>query len=675
MRHFKKALRLILALLVCLAVFSAFGGAPVSSAAPASRSASQSGEAMDAYKQYTEQVHHDDEWSYDIQRFGLFDFNGDGTEELITLGGGQMDYTKIFTFRNGAVEYVHWGTNFDVYDNGVLFYSFDGNPEYRLRSYYKMGDDFSFELVFRYAIWPDLDGETYSVGEDAYSGSRKVPFEQVQAQLDAILSGAQPAKITFYENTAEARNEVFGTYSDRPTGENAESDIDWYFQSYPADRGNDHFAEISANLCLKTYDNDGLNADSVEGYLKYDLGFQDGKIYSSDYGYQGAVINMHYSFAYTIAAREYRGADSDGSTGLLVIVARGSQSIREFGSDKFSGTSPGYRGYEVYDVVDAFAKNIIANLSRVVDPAKHYKVLLTGHSLGGAAVNLAAAQIIDNSVSNVTVKNKKTDVVCYSFGAIDSIRTDGTVSSGYESIHNITNYYDSFGPEGWPDIFSAAGNSRYGKFGHIDLFWKDLDKEFRSVKSHDMSTYCQAVKDGIIEYEKASHQKILAIRCPVDVTVYRGGELAGKIIGDEVAEGSSFLPMSAVDGAKYILLPDDEDYSFEITATDSGTMEVSVFDAETSGERTVFEGIALERGKTFTGKIGGSADPADLTLYVTDQNGEPTAEISRDGAETPLSEAFGRSPLPVLLSIAYLIVVIASPVIAVALLLRKKANR
>ena len=263
--------------------------------------------------------------------------------------------------------------------------------------------------------------------------------------------------------------------------------------------GNKELALITAELSLKTYDNDGSNDESVRGYLTYDLGFDNANIYSNNYG---------GSLAFTLATKPYKGSDSDGNTDILVIVARGSQTPYELYMDKFTSAKDSYSSYQIYDIVKDFRNAIFEGLDNVVDPNKNYKVVVTGHSLGGASANLVAAQIIDGYEGKVNVKNKSKDVFCYTFGAIDSIVSDGTVYKGYEGIHNVTNYYDSFGPNGWPDFVSAAGNSRYGKFGHIDLFEKDIDKGANGAhKNHDMDTYRDAVRDGLVRFEKASDQK------------------------------------------------------------------------------------------------------------------------------------------------------------------------
>jgi hypothetical protein len=166
-------------------------------------------EALSAYKAFTAQAAHEDEWLYTIESFGLFDLNGDGIPELFTLGGGQMDYEKVFTYRDGAVEYVHWGSGFTLYDNGIVSVSFSGGGGYRLYSYYAMGDDLSLDLVYRYAEWY-MDGTSYSVGEDAHDETApKVPYTQIEDEVERMIGGAQTVESLFHKNTAAERDAVF----------------------------------------------------------------------------------------------------------------------------------------------------------------------------------------------------------------------------------------------------------------------------------------------------------------------------------------------------------------------------------------------------------------------------------------------------------------------------------
>ena len=469
----------------------------------------------------------------------------------------------------------------------------------------------------------------------ARSSPCKLGFTRVGCAANFALPTERP--VTSESINAEQDEEFNGS-----TAEDSSYSLERFFRASDLKKGNNELALIAADLSMKTYDNGGLNANSVEGCLIYDFGFEKRNIYSSEYGwYEGSILSVHNPFAYTIATKPYHGADSGSNTDILVVVARGTQSLREYEGDMFSGTTKGHKGYEEYDIVSEFVKAITSNLYRVTDKNKNYKVFLTGHSLGGAAANLTAAMFIDRSIHGVTIKNPQTDVVCYTFGAIDSIRTDTTVSAGYENIHNIYNLSDNFGKFGWV-FFTAAGNSIHGKFGHIDLFNDDRDRgSLTTIQNHDMGTYRDAVIADVqssnrIYYENAEVQRLISFFCPVDVFIYKGNELVGQIVNNEVVESVTQIPMSVVDDAKYALIPDSEEYRVEITATDSGVMQFSCRDAATGNDAKTFTDVALEAGKTMTSTVGGEIETLDVKLYVVNDEGTPIAEILKDGTETPV---------------------------------------
>ena len=246
-------------------------------------------------------------------------------------------------------------------------------------------------------------------------------------------------------------------------------------------------------------------------------------------------------------------------TNLLIIVARGT--INEALRDHYTKANSKFLGYNAYDLIYEFQEDIreeLVNFCNAHEDLENMplKVLVTGHSLGGAAANLVAANFTyyADSGSWWSEVTNKDDIFCYTFGAIDSIDTDGIVSEGFENIHNIYNFYDCFGPYGYVDVISAAGNSMYGKFGHIDMFFDDRSNGSifnGDFHRHMMYTYLDAVNadrsaDNRVYYE-TSHQRIVSVHCPVDVAVYKGSTLVGQIVNNEVVESATHIPMSVLE--------------------------------------------------------------------------------------------------------------------------------
>ncbi len=259
---------------------------------------------------------------------------------------------------------------------------------------------------------------------------------------------------------------------------------------------NDDLALIAANLSLKTYDNGAENDESVRGYLTYDLGFNKknhARIYSNNYG---------GSLAYTVATRDYPGSAADK---LLVIVCQGSTNPYELLKDATALFKSKYKGHLVYDIVQDFINAIDKGLDQVVEEGKRYIVLTTGHSLGGAAANLAAAKMTDQGIPKFNASCPA--VFSYTFGAVNSIVSDAPVTDGYMNIHNVYNELDTFSPTQSGPLLPTGMGSRNGKFGQMDAFVYDyrtdrekkLDEQDMVTQAlnhvnHDMDKYLDAVR-------------------------------------------------------------------------------------------------------------------------------------------------------------------------------------
>ena len=105
----------------------------------------------------------------------------------------------------------------------------------------------------------------------------------------------------------------------------------------------------------------------------------------------------------------------------------------------------------VYDFEEKVWKGLNAYLDENpdVENDKNLKILVTGHSLGGAAANMVAARMdyLRNRGEWISTV-KKENIYCYTFGAIKVLAHDINIEDGYENIYNIYNKYDSFGPNG-----------------------------------------------------------------------------------------------------------------------------------------------------------------------------------------------------------------------------------
>lgn len=197
-------------------------------------------------------------------------------------------------------------------------------------------------------------------------------------------------------------------------------------------------------------------------------------------------------------------------TTVLVITVRGSTTAGEYIGDLWKGwyldpdkVHP-FLNRTVWDNVYDFEELLwdgIEDYLRDADvqTAENLKILITGHSLGGAAANLLGARFTAGVGSDEWWGGKvtKDDIYVYTFEAIKVLTTEENVSAGYENIHNIYNYYDSFGPNGSMSFTNAS--SLNAKFGHTELYSLDEEQGDRKKAFANHVNYRSALEDGIVK--------------------------------------------------------------------------------------------------------------------------------------------------------------------------------
>lgn len=259
----------------------------------------------------------------------------------------------------------------------------------------------------------------------------------------------------------------------------------------PSTNFNNNLALVAAEMSDKAEDMTGLGIKKL--FSEY--GISNCETYN--YEYRGTS-----AFAIGYDTLPIKGED----TMVLIIVARGTMRVEEMVGDVLKGEPQDFLDQtvcgNVYDFEEQIWDGIEEYLKKHPEPmnAERLKILITGHSLGGAAANMTAARFtrfaeLDRWWSDLADKD---DIYAYTFGAIKVLDMEDNVSDGYENIHNIYNYYDSYGPNGNYKITNAS--SPNAKFGHTELYYLYADENSGmnplegKCESHKMGNYKTALE-------------------------------------------------------------------------------------------------------------------------------------------------------------------------------------
>ena len=204
------------------------------------------------------------------------------------------------------------------------------------------------------------------------------------------------------------------------------------------------------------------------------------------------------SAAFSIG-RKVMSMGSIDDTTVIIIIGRGTQNLFESWTDLTQqGDGPSkVAGHSVNTNISAFEEAMWQALEDFIAkyPIKTPKVkmLIVGHSLGGAMTNMLGARITHelNQISWLKNKAVKDDIYVYTFGAIRVTKQESNIERGYENIHNIYNRLDSYGPEG--NWHYTNVSSPEAKFGHTDLFTRYYEEDLISTKCHDTHNYIDSV--------------------------------------------------------------------------------------------------------------------------------------------------------------------------------------
>ncbi len=391
------------------------------------------------------------------------------------------------------------------------------------------------------------------------------------------------------------------------------------------------------------------------------------RIYSDDFGYAIGSIDI-------------------GDDNVIVITARGTINGREALLDGTTGITKGnFFGYNSVDVSYQFEEIVWKALNSYLDKYPYLesgdqglKIVVCGHSLGGAAANLVGARLdilLDRGEFLASIMSSS-DVYTYTFGAIDSVskyyyeleesllsgpkvvKKESNYSvplkNGFENIHNIYNEKDSFAPGSLKvQVINAAGAvldvstgnafSLYGKFGHMHLFSHEYGSEFStSTPNHDMPGYLNAIRESFISQCAMGDYVIHGVvACPVDIFILKDGEIVGRIWNNyRIEENDPDITLYTTNyTVKHFFLPKG---NYDVEILSQGDTEMSCFLEDDFGKNVSYDNVDLIEWKSFLFKDVCSVEEGKTPqLYVLDDYGEISKKVMPDGEEKDLTPGGG----------------------------------
>lgn len=267
----------------------------------------------------------------------------------------------------------------------------------------------------------------------------------------------------------------------------------------PSTEYNDELVLVAAEMSAAAENDNGDDKAIREKFSEYSL-------YACEYyNFDGTSI---FAGGGAFAIGQDTLTINNVNTTLLVIVARGTINAQEGIGDYFKGGEVDFLNTEVwrnaYDFEEKIWDGLMDYIEKfpVIRSKENLKILITGHSLGGAAANMIGARFTNGIGGDEWWSGHvtKDDVYVYTFGAIEVFSTDKNLSDGYENIHNIYNHYDSFGPYG--NLGALRVSSINAKFGHSDEYSHDHTKDPSNsgglTLNHNMSSYIDDLTNGLI---------------------------------------------------------------------------------------------------------------------------------------------------------------------------------
>ena len=450
-------------------------------------------------KQYFESIYHFA--NEPVERFDpyfcLYDMDKNGIPELLGYNNGAMAGSTFYcyTFQNGKIKYVGdvgfrsgrlWCSQAQAYP-GLFYWS--GNTGVMMGFYYYLENNQiqSIHVLTDYEKWNAQTEQAYWETVRETNDSKLYAAFYNQDRYIPTMGWAEILSIGW---------ETFLLYCDISTIYCNDTAIQC---SYLAEAAN-------------STSSDGIRSKYTEYGFTNTVSHNYGALPIGPWEIPSASAACTFGYKKIQPISEYPGTGNTYDV-ILAVTTRGTTTISEGIGDVTKGGEKSFLTEKIYDNIYDYEEAVwnaltsYVNQYREIRNAEHLVILITGHSLGGAAANTVAARI-DAGIRTGSVKwlrnARKDSVYAYTFGAIKVFPEEGNdvtpnLNDGYENIHNIYNYYDTYGPNGSEAAREVA--SIYDKYGHTDLFQKYYSESAilgTPYANHDMANYRKALQNHLV---------------------------------------------------------------------------------------------------------------------------------------------------------------------------------
>ncbi|MDE5583518.1 MAG: hypothetical protein K2J08_07420 [Ruminococcus sp.] len=373
-------------------------------------------------------------------------------------------------------------------------------------------------------------------------------------------------------------------------------------------------AEVAVALSSASY-NGRREAGYYINSAYRQLGFKSQNI--AVYGYPSE--DFSFSFA----------NGSFGGITLLAITLKGNSGQSDFYSEINSDFEQPFRNgmtnrnyYNFYLTVRDTLADYLSEHNEVAKACAEgkLKILISGHSIGGAASQLLA---LDFNSPDSPLKIAPEDVFVYTFGCPYVFGEYNDIEC--RNIINIINEND---------------------FVTLMPFGKRLGKTFSfntgdfGKKNYEPKIYAEAVTDGEVKDGYSPYRKITVNNPYAEIEVLKNGELMGK---NEIKTFSD-------DTQLHIFLPSDEDYSVRLSGVQQEIVALTAESSETGEKSKIsYENIRLFDNKVVEYRMEKNKNIDKCGLFVLDENDKPVYIIATDGTEMEYKEKSSAETRPLVL--------------------------